>query len=72
MGDCLASACKLCNHGALPCEDFGSICMPLLSSAEIMHVGLCLNVYSLLGESILTLFHVVFQASLWRLLSYSK
>ena len=41
-------------------EDFGFI--PLLSSAEMFAWWFLLNVYLLLGMSILTLFKVVFQA----------
>ncbi len=46
---------------ALPWEDFGSKCMPLLSCAEMLHVGLGINLYSLLGKSNLTLFKVYFK-----------
>ena len=38
--------------------------MPLLSFAEVLHVGYS-NLYLLLGKSILTLFKVAFQASLF-------
>ena len=40
MGDCLASVCPLCDHGALQQEDFGFNFLTLLSCAEKLSVGL--------------------------------